>query len=260
MSRTLDGATQLVKHPEEAPGVAGALVAADSVEVIDALEGRDDQPGLLRLQWTTDRHVLLRREWCPFTRSEQVRASALLRLSAAIARMSGSDEQTGWIERVKGGTVWIRLARPEDAEHVAQMHERSSERTKYLRYFSNVEWRDLQLRRLSGGHRGATLVAMSSDGQIIGLGNVFPEGPPEEQTAEIAVMVEDAFQGSGIGRALMKRMLEVAEQLGFEHVAASMIAENTGIKKLLESTGLQWRASVSDGISHWTADLPLSQE
>jgi GNAT superfamily N-acetyltransferase len=213
---------------------------------------------VLRLQWTPNRHVLLRREWCPFSRTERARASALLRLSAAVARLSGDDEQSGWIEQVKGGTVWIRLARPEDADAVAAMHERSSERTRYLRYFSTIEWRDLQMQRLSGGHRGATLVAMWRDGSIIGLGNVFPEGPLEEATAEIAVLVEDAYQGCGVGRALMARMLEVAEHLGFARVAAHMIPDNSGIMRLLASTGLTWHRSVSDGVANWVAELPAA--
>ena len=256
MTRTLDGAAYLVNKPDRAPKVAAALVAADSYEVVDAAEGTNAQPTVLRLQWTPDRHVLLRRDWCPFTRSEQMRASALLRLSSAIAKLSGSEEQSGWNDPIKGGTVWIRLGHPDDAEAVAQMHERSSERTIYLRYFTNVEWRESQLRRLSGGHRGATLVAMSDDGKVVGLGNVFPEGPPGEGIAEIALIVEDAYQGRGVGRVLLRRMLEVAPRLGFTRVAAHMIGDNAGIRRLLDSSGLQWSKAIRDGIAEWTAVLP----
>lgn len=256
ISRTLDGATHLVRFPDSAPQVAARLVAADSFEVVDAAEGVSDQPGLLRLQWTAHRHVLLRRDWCPFTRSEQVRASALLRLSAAIARMAGDEDANGWIDAVKGGTVWIRLARPEDADAVAEMHDRCSERTRYLRYFATVEWRDIQMRRLAGGHRGASLVAMSRDGRIVGLGNVFPEGAPQDRTAEIALLVEDAHQGEGIGRALITRMLQLAGRLGFTHVSAHLFADNLGIKRLLEWTGLPWRTTVSGGVADMIAPLP----
>ena len=35
------------------------------------------------------RHVLLRRNWAPFTRTEQARASALLRLAAAASLATG---------------------------------------------------------------------------------------------------------------------------------------------------------------------------
>lgn len=257
LARTLDGATRLVKHPEEAPRVAAALVAAEGVEVIDATAGSDDRADVLRLQWTANRHVLLHRSWAPFARTERARASAVLRLSAAIARLSGTDEAAGWIEELRNGsTAWIRLARPEDADLVAAMHERCSERSRYQRYFSLTEWRDVQLRRLTGGHRGATLVVMSREGDIVGLGNVFPEAPGDGGAAEIALIVEDAQQGSGIGTVLLRRMLQVAAGIGFGQVVAHVLADNTGMMRMLERTGLGWTTSVTEGVAHMIADLP----
>ena len=117
----------------------------------------------------------------PFTRVEQTRASALLRLSAAIAVAAGDADAQGWVEPVKDGTVWIRLAHPEDAEAVGAMHRRCSDRTLYLRYVSSGDWHEIQMRRLSGGHSGATLVAVGDDGTVIGLGNVFPERPDDNE-------------------------------------------------------------------------------
>ncbi len=254
-TRMLDAATFLVKHPEDAPTVAAGLVEADKVEVISATEGVDDRSDILRLQWTADRHVLLERSWAPFAGAEQARASALLRLSAAIARLSGEGDATGWIEPVRDSTVWIRLARPEDAQAVADMHERCSERSRFQRYFSLTEWRDIQLRRLTGGHRGATLVAMSRDGAIVALGNVFPESPDDATTAEIALIVEDAHQGTGVGTALLRRMLQVAPTMGFTHVVAHVLADNAGMKHLLETTGLTWTTTVESGVASMTAKV-----
>ena len=258
-TRVLDGATELVTNPGSAPLAAATLVEADHFEVTDATEGEDDAADVLRLQWTADRHVVLQRDWAPFARAEKTRASALLRLAAAIAEAEGDTQALGWVEPMRdGGTVWIRLARPGDADAVAAMHERCSEQSLYRRYLTGVgQWRELALRRLSGGHRGATLVAMSEEGTIVGLGHVFPDASEgDAHTAEIAVIVEDAYQGRGIGTRLLRHMLELAERLGFTDVVGTVLAENTGMQRVLEATGLDWTRELDESVLTMRARLP----
>ena len=259
-TRVLDGTTELVTNPESAPAAAAMLVEADRFEVTDAMHGEDDAADVLRLQWTAARHVVLHRDWAPFARAEKSRASALLRLAASIASVAGEAEALGWVEPMKlGGTVWIRLARPEDSDAVAAMHERCSESTLYRRYLTAVgQWRDVTLRRLTGGHRGATLVAMSEDGTIVGLGHVFPDASAQSQTAEIAVLVEDAYQGRGVGTRLVRHMLELAERLGFDDVTATVLAQNDEMMRVLDSTGLTWSRHVEAGVLTLRATLPTA--
>jgi AcrR family transcriptional regulator/RimJ/RimL family protein N-acetyltransferase len=257
-TRLLDGSAELVTNPSLAPLAAAELVEADRVTVEEATEGADDSTHVLRLQWTADRHVVLEREWAPFARAEQTRASALLRLSAAIAAATGDDDAVGWVEQIKDGAVWIRLAHPEDADAVAAMHMRSSERSRYQRYFAMTEWRDVQLRRLSGGHRGATLVAMNFEGDIIALGNVFPDSPGDVTAAEVALIVEDAHQGRGLGTVMLRRMIQMAERLGFTSVVAVVLADNAGMLHLLETTGLQWATTISAGVATMRAPLGVA--
>jgi AcrR family transcriptional regulator/RimJ/RimL family protein N-acetyltransferase len=253
-TRVLDGATELVTNPGWAPIAAAALIEADEVTVAEATQGDDDRVDVMRLQWTMDRHVVLRRDWAPFARAERTRASALLRLSAAIAALTG-DSPLGWVEPIESGTVWIRLARPEDSDEVAAMHERCSEQSRYQRFFSVVEWRDVQLRRLSGGHRGGTLIVKGEEGSIVGLGNVFPDEPSDGHTAEIALIVEDAYQGRGVGRQLLRRMLDLARRLGFTEVTASVLADNAGMLHLLHTAGLDWTSSIESGVTTMRAPL-----
>jgi RimJ/RimL family protein N-acetyltransferase len=257
-TRVLDGATELVTNPGAAPLAVAALVEADRFEVTDATEGDDDAVGVLRLQWTPDRHVVLHRDWAPFARAEQTRASALLRLAEAIADSEGETYALGWVEPVAGGgTVWIRLARPEDADAVAAMHGRCSERTLYRRYLTGfAQWRDLTLRRLSGGHRGATLVVMSEDGSIVGLGYVFPDDPGGGHTGELAEIIEDDYQGRGIGTRLLTHLLDLAQRLGFHDAVATMLAENAEMRSVLEATRLTWTQESDGSVLTMRARLP----
>ncbi len=96
------------------------------------------------------------------------------------------------------------------------------------RYFSLTNWREIQLRRLAGGHRGASLVAMSRAGEIVALGNVFPEAGGDGRTGEVALIVADANQGTGVGTALLARLLQTATRIGFSQVVAHVLADNAG--------------------------------
>jgi GNAT superfamily N-acetyltransferase len=246
VTRILDAAAELVVHPERAPRAAADLVLADSWTVEPATEGEDATSDVMRLQWTPDHHVVLRREGAPFVSVERARASALLRLVDAVASAPAGAGGFGWVEYLRDGTqVVIRLARPEDAEGVTQMHGRTSEETRYQRYFTpNTDWREDQLRRIAGGHRGATLVAVNWRGDIVGLGNVFPDRPDETSTAEIAVIVEDIWQGRGLGSRMLEHLVELARRQGFDEVLALVLASNSGMVRLLERMDLEWtRAS-----------------
>ncbi len=260
-TRTLDFASEVVRTPSWGPQAAARLVEADHVEVQAAAEGEDDRVNVMRLQWTPDLHVVLRRDWAPFAGAEQTRASALLRLAAAISDRMGDDDEFHWVEPIKDGTAWIRLAHPDDAGAITDMHHRCSERTRYLRYVSLRDWRDIQLRRLAGGHRGATLVAMSEPGRVVALGNVFPEeNESRASSAEVAIIVEDDYQGRGLGTALLRRQLQLARRLGFTEVTAEVLADNKGMLHLLKTSELTWTGSTSNGVSTMRATIPALPE
>lgn len=244
-TRVLHLSAQLAKNPEAAPKAAADLVLADSWEVTTAAEGSDATAFVLRLQWTPEHHVVLRRRRAPFTRTEQNRASALLGLVGALAEARGETGGFGWRENLSDGrSVSVRLGRPHDSEGVERMHERSSPQSRYQRYFTPMnEWREDNLRRISGGHRGATLVVTDVHEEIIALGNVFPIGPHDTDAAEIAVIVDDAWQGAGVGMLLTRHLIEVARRMGFTQLTAYVLAENRAMLGLLRATGLDWSTS-----------------
>jgi RimJ/RimL family protein N-acetyltransferase len=241
-TRVLHLSTRLAQNPEAAPKAAADLVLADEWEVTTAAEGDDDSAFVLRLQWTPEVHVILRRTRAPFTRTEQTRASALLALVAALSEARGEPDGFGWRETLTDGRpVTVRLGRPQDTEGVEALHERCTPESRYQRYFTPMnEWREDNLRRISGGHRGATLVVTDVREQIIALGNVFPLGPQSTDSAEIAVIVDDAWHGSGVGMLLTMRLVDVARRMGFTELIAYVLADNRAMRGLLAATGLAW--------------------
>lgn len=241
-TRVLHLSARLVQHPDVIPQAVADLVLADSWEVTTASEGADSSDFILRLQWTPERHVILLRVRAPFTRTERNRASAMLALVAAMSEARGEPEGFGWRENLRDGrTVAIRLGRPADTEGVEAMHERCSPESRYQRYFTPMnEWREDNLRRISGGHRGATLVVTDVHDDVIALGNVFPSGPGDVDAAEIAVIVDDAWHGAGVGLLLLNHLIDVGRRMGFTSLVAYVLAENRAMRGLLDATGLTW--------------------
>ena len=249
-TRVLRLCARLVHRPTAAPQAVADLVLADSWEVIWSSEGADSSDFVLRLQWTPETHVVLRRVRAPFTATERNRASALLALVAELAEIRGEPDAYGWREALRDGrSIVIRLARPEDTAGVETLHERCSPESRYQRYFAPMsEWREDNLRRISGGHRGATLVATDVTGQIIALGNVFPIGPDETEIAEIALIVDDAWHGSGVGRLLIDRLIQVARRVGFKELVAYVLGDNEAMMGLLEATDLEWQGQADPDV------------
>lgn len=241
-TRVLQLSAALAKRPQDAPKAAATLVLADSWEVSEPASGDDASALVMRLQWTVDRHVVLRRVKAPFTTTERNRASALLELVAALGDVRGESTDFGWRETTRDGRdVTIRLGRPQDTAGVEAMHDRCSQKSKVFRYFAPMTaWREDNLRRISGGHRGATLVVTDDDENIIALGNLFPIEPGVVDEAEIAVIVEDRWHRQGIGHLVLKRLIDVAERQGFERLVAFVLSGNRSMIGLLESTGLSW--------------------
>ena len=260
-TRVLHLCARLAQDPEGAPKAAADLVLADAWEVTTATTGDDSSALIQRLQWTPERHVILRRVRAPFTTNERNRASALLELVAALAEVRGEPDSFGWRENLDDGRyISVRLSRPEDVTGVERMHERCSPESRYQRYFTPMnEWREDNLRRISGGHRGATLVVSDMHDEIIALGNVFPIGPDDADTAEIAVIVDDAWHGSGVGTRLTRHLISVAQRMGFAHLVAYVLADNIGMLTLLARTDLEWTPSDASefgaNVSALTADL-----
>jgi RimJ/RimL family protein N-acetyltransferase len=256
-TRVLHLSARLVQHPDVIPQAVADLVLADSWEVTTAAEGADSSDFILRLQWTPELHVVLRRVRAPFTQTERNRASAMLALVAAMSEALGEPEGFGWRENLRDGrTVAIRLGRPADTVGVEAMHERCSPESRYQRYFTPMnEWREDNLRRISGGHRGATLVVTDVHDEVIALGNVFPAGPDDADAAEIAVIVEDAWQGAGVGLLLLNHLIDVGRRMGFTSLIAYVLADNRAMRSLLEATGLEWSASVDHDLGSSVACL-----
>jgi GNAT superfamily N-acetyltransferase len=154
-----------------------------------------------------------------------------------------------------GAPLHIRAIRPEDKQGLAEMFDRLSVDTIYYRFLgAKKELSEEELIYLTelDFHRRAALVAVLAEERqrIVAVARYAcaPEGPDDE--AELAITVEDAEQGRGIGTLLLRHLIRVARDEGIAALVANLLADNERTIRLLERTGRVTIRSAAGGQCH----------
>ena len=136
---------------------------------------------------------------------------------------------------VTGGPVSIRRACLADREAVRDFFAGLSPWTRYLRFFGALRMSSAMLRVLSGGGDADAVVA-SRHGEIIGHGMATDLVSTGGGTAtEIGVVVADAWQGQGIGSALVRTLLGAARARDSTIVAMDVLHANHQVLAMIAS-------------------------
>lgn len=152
-----------------------------------------------------------------------------------------------------GSTVGLRPIRPQDAPEIVAMHGRFSERTRYLRYFSpypRIPERDLH-RFVTVDHRDREAFVVLAGDRIVAVGRYERLGPAAPE-AEVAFVVEDAYQGRGIGSVLLEHLADAARRAGIGHFVAEVLPTNGVMLRVFADFGYQVQRQFADGVVHLT--------
>jgi GNAT superfamily N-acetyltransferase len=101
-----------------------------------------------------------------------------------------------------------------------------SVQTRYLRFFAPVRPTPALLALLSGGGNAYAVVATRHGGTIIGHAIAADRAGPSGPMTEIGVVVADAWQGQGVGSALLRALIAAARARGVTTVAMDVMADN----------------------------------
>ncbi|PZF96496.1 bifunctional acetate--CoA ligase family protein/GNAT family N-acetyltransferase [Micromonospora deserti] len=150
-----------------------------------------------------------------------------------------------------GATVQLRPIRPQDAPGIVAMHSRFSERTRYLRYFSpypRIPERDLR-RFVNVDHRDREAFVVLAGDRIVAVGRYERLGPQAPE-AEVAFVVEDAYQGRGIGSVLLEHLADAARRSGITSFVAEVLPANGAMLRVFSDFGYQVQRQFADGVVH----------
>jgi GNAT superfamily N-acetyltransferase len=165
---------------------------------------------------------------------------------------------SGMLTLRDGTCVVVREIRPTDAEALQRLVGRSSERSIELRFFGPMkqlsEERARRFAEVDGVDRFA-LVALDPDDEdeIVAVVRYEREGGTDG--AEYAALVEDRFQGRGLGIGLTRHLIEAARERGIGRLHALVMRENRPMLSLLRSLRLPERERWENGLEHVEIDL-----
>ena len=149
-----------------------------------------------------------------------------------------------------GLTVHLRPVRAEDAAAIRRLFQGLSETSTWLRFFtvrpsldSVVGWATQV-----DNDRRLGLAAIAADtGQLIAHAGLERD-PRQPDRAEFAVAIADGYQGRGLGRLLLGRLVEAARQAGIGWLAGEVLANNHRMVNLLRHSGWAVRLRPSCGV------------
>ena len=166
-----------------------------------------------------------------------------------------------------GGTVALRPIRPTDAAALQTFHVGQSARSRYLRFFADVERlgpADLARFTEVDHHDRVALVAVTDAGtdhdgpeQIIAVARFDRTGPSE---AEVAFNVADDHHGRGLGSVLLEHLAAAALEVGVGRFSAEVLPENEVMLSVFRDAGYVVDQVLDDGIVWVSFDLDPTEQ
>jgi GNAT superfamily N-acetyltransferase len=141
-----------------------------------------------------------------------------------------------WMLRAGSANLLIRPAGPRDLEAVANMHTRCSARSLLDRY--RVGGRGPSVTALHRQlRRPLSFVAATPRGAILAFAVAGTDTNHGRESAEIGLLVEDEWQGIGIGREMLVHLAGAAAVSGYSELVAYTATSVVPMQRLFLEVG-----------------------
>ena len=164
-----------------------------------------------------------------------------------------------------GQTVHIRPVRPDDEERQREMFYSFTTETVYHRFFEHLKampHERLQAYTSIDYRREMALVVLAREDEsepMVAVGAYAID--PATQSAEVAFIVREAYQGKGLGTVLFKRLIEIARVKGARSIVAEIMADNHVMIRLFHDCATGPVQSVFlDGVYRLSCEIGSSRQ
>jgi len=162
------------------------------------------------------------------------------------------------VKLLDGTLVTIRPIRSDDAPRLQALFAQLSPSTIYMRFLGyRKELADEQAARLANVdyQKHMALVATRNRDEIIAVARYGVTPPSEPAHAEVAIVVEDQYQGRGLGALLLRWLLAYARTHDIRTIHATVHPNNTQILRFIEHSGLPAEKKLDGGA--WEIQVKL---
>jgi len=159
--------------------------------------------------------------------------------------------------------VEIRALKPADRAGLAASVRRTSEETRYRRFFApkrSFSEKEIEFYLNVDFVSHVALVAVLEEGgrpMIAGGGRYIVSAPGH---AEVAFAVDDPHQGLGIATCLMRHLVVIACDAEITELVAEVLSDNAPMLKVFERSGLPMAVRREGGVMHVSLDLSRRQD
>ncbi len=159
-----------------------------------------------------------------------------------------------------GTTAHVRVITPEDAPAVGAFYARLSHETIVMRYFGphpQMSPKEIEELTHPDGVDVVVLIAEVHD-RIVAVAQYYRE--PGRDDAEVAFLVDDGYQGHGIGTILLEHLASEARRHGIRQFAADTLSENHKMLNVFAEAGFVRQYQRSAEVMRVVLDIEATPE
>ena len=162
-----------------------------------------------------------------------------------------------------GSKILLRAIYPEDAEACLNFIHRISDQTKYLRFGHSKEAAGIDSARHFCDVDYASAFVLAAEAvhdskEIVAIARYLKL--PGKNSAEIFMLVDEIYQGRGLGIVLLENLAKVARSRGISTFESDVAVENGPIHSLITGFGFHVTKILEKNISHVVMPIVSSKK
>ncbi len=164
--------------------------------------------------------------------------------------MAGTSYPKHWEADVlvrDGSTAQVRPIGPTDADALTEFYARVSEQSKYFRFFAPypvLSDRDVE-RFTHVDHHQRVAFVVTRGNSIVAVGRY---DAINEHDAEVAFLVQDDYQGKGLGQLLLEHLAQAGRERGYRRFVAEVLPDNVPMIRVFREQGYAVAGGFEDGV------------